>query len=49
MEDLKKKHENEVNNLKKKHDELRQAFDILSKKYDKIESENFVKDAERKC
>ena len=49
MEDLKKKHENEVNNLKMKHDELRQAFDILSKKYDKVESEHFVKDAGRKC
>ena len=49
LEDLKKKHENEGNNLKKKHDELKQAFDILSKKYDKVESEHFVKDAGRKC
>ena len=39
----------EVVDLKKNNDELRQAFDTLSKKYDEVLSEYFVKDAGRKC
>ena len=49
ISELKKNHENEVTDLKKQHDDLKEAFEALSKKYDKVLNENVVKEALTKC
>ena len=47
--ELKKSHQNKVEDVKRKYNDLTEAFETLSKEYEKVESNPALKAAVKRC